>query len=371
MNPPIVFYYSNRDNGNSASVIANIKKYNINNLLSVCVDSENCIIDNNKRYAMLNRDTKICVPSALKQTPALYVTSENKIIFGSQIMGYLSNMIEMMKNQATNNNGEPEAFFDGFSNFSNGFSDSYAMISQQGQHIVESMDSGHFVDSNHNNVMTVNASSVDSQSVSNNKMTASEINKRTSELSRPINIENRSSMSVDQFKEYNTNLTKEKAMPQYNQMMQKINQMGNSYQPMSVSKGAMNLNDYNNYKTMDSNNYAQNYIKNHNMSTNYNANEFQVPQNNNMQYQQQNQQQNMRYNPMSQQHQQQWESQKNPQYQQYKQQYENQMPVQRQSPMMQQNVGQYQNHRGQEYQGINNGQYYQQRMNQYQSQYGR
>jgi hypothetical protein len=367
---PIVLYYSNRDNGNSAAVIANIQKYNISSLLSVCVDNENCVMENNKRYAILNRDTKVCVPNAIQHTPALYVTSENKILFGSQILSYLSNMIDMMKNAATNNNGEPEAFFDGFSNFNNNFSDNYAMISQQGEHIVESNDSGKFVDCCHNNAMTVNSTSIEAQSVSNNKMSNSEIDMRTKELSKPINVENKS-MSVDQFKEYNNNLTNQTAMPQYNQIMQKINQTGQSYKPMPVARGAMCLEDYNNYNKMNSSNYAQNYINNRQLSSNYNANEFQVSQSNkyDQQYrpsQQVNQQ--MQYSPMMQQHQQQWSSQMTPQYQQYKQQRESQMPVQRQSPMMQQQGNQYVGHRGKEYN--NNVEHYQQRMNQYQSQYG-
>lgn len=123
-----IFYYSNYCE-NCKTLLSKISNSSIKNSLHfICIDKR--VNRNGSVYVVLENNQQIILPKTITLVPSLLLINDNyKVITGTEILNYLKPIEEVKKQQATNYNGEPNAY-----DFNGGFngvvSDNYSFLDQ-------------------------------------------------------------------------------------------------------------------------------------------------------------------------------------------------------------------------------------------------
>jgi hypothetical protein len=137
----ILYYSKSCDNCNK--LIQKISRSKIKDRIHfICIDNRK--IKQNRVFIILENNQELLLPPSIDRVPALLLINNNQTIFGNDIHNYLKPDENIINNNATNCQGEPDCFsFGGLLGSSlNIVSDNYSFLDQSNDSLLAKGDGG-------------------------------------------------------------------------------------------------------------------------------------------------------------------------------------------------------------------------------------
>ena len=136
-----ILYYS-KDCQNCEKLIHKISRSKIKEKMHfICIDNRK--IKQNRIFIVLENNQEIMLPPSIDRVPALLLINNNQTIFGNEIYNYLKPEENMINNNSTNFQGEPDCFsFGGLGGAMSINSDNYSFLDQSTDSLLAKGDGG-------------------------------------------------------------------------------------------------------------------------------------------------------------------------------------------------------------------------------------